>query len=159
MDILLGDIFSTGSFLYLSGLVAASLLFAIIGIRELLINRYEGVLYMGLSLFFIGAHIVFLSAGIGDDSLPGYGTMPNAWEWMILLLGPALILLYLIRGLFSIIKSKFGEAALKTLLGLTLIGLLYLLGLNWYDYIKAILIMAYGVALFGIEIKTIEEIA
>jgi len=156
MGSILGNVFSASSFVYLCGLIAASLFFVMVGIRELRMDRYEGLMYIGLAVFFIFAHGVFLMANSGS-SLNRYWEQINIFEWVALLLGPALILLYLSLGLLSLIKFHLAEALLKIVLGGALIGILYTFGFGWPEAIKALLVIVFGCFWFTIEMNTAGE--
>ena len=77
--------------------------------------------------------------------------------WVILLMGPALIMVYIGFGIFNFIKSKYGHAILKFTLGAILIYLLYLLGPEWSNWIKAVLIVIFSVVWFAIELRVEDE--
>nr|MBN2276477.1 hypothetical protein [candidate division Zixibacteria bacterium] len=158
MDILLGNFFSFNSFLYLTGLIAAAFFFAMVGIRELKSDRHEGLVYVALAIFFIAAHVIMLFSNFSSKTISDFNLMPGAWEWLILLLGPALVTLYILFGLFSFVKLHVGEAILKIGLGVSLIGILYFAGLEWPQEVRAMLVIIFGITWFGIELRTVGEL-
>jgi len=154
MEIIIGNFFSLGSFLYLTGLIAAAFFFAMVGFKELKVNRHEGLVYIVLSLFFVGAHAIMMFSNLSNGSASDFNAGPGAWEWAIFLLGPALVILYMIFGFLSFCKMHFGEAVLKIGLGICLIGMLYFAGYHWPPEIKAPLVVLFGLIWFGIELRT-----
>ena len=158
MDFLLGNIFSFSTFLYLTGLVMAALIFTQVGIREIRQGHYDGSVYIGLALFFLMAHAVFLFTGKAENTLFSYVTLLNLWSWFVLMLAPALIILYLIFGLVSLIKMKIIDGLIKFFIGGLLVGLLYYLGLEWGEPIKTALIVTSGAVWFFFELRTTNEL-
>jgi len=158
MEILFtGNALNLGSFVYLCGLICASLFFVMVGIKALRLERYEGALYICLSAFFIGAHIVFLLTESQHSFLSNFGINLSLDQWVILMLGPSLVILFLGFGLFSMIKLDIAEAVIKIILGLGLIGILYHIGIDWPGIIKAALVMLFSIIWFTIELKTAGE--
>lgn len=158
MDFLLGNVFSFSTFLYLTGLVLAGLICAQVGIREIRQGHYDGAMYLGLSLFFLMAHAVFLFTGKAENTLFNYVTQLNLWSWVVLLLAPALIILYLIYGLVCLVKMQIIDGLARMFVGALLIGLLYYLGLEWGESVKTALIITFGAIWFFFELRTTEEL-
>ena len=120
MEQYLVDIFAGSSFLIPSGLVAAALFFAMAGLREIKESCQEGLLYLALSLFFALAHFFLLFNATSTNCISRAVAQPDFWSWLISLLAPALIVLFLGFGLFSFLTARFREALVKTFFGLTL---------------------------------------
>jgi len=157
MDILFGNIFDISTFLYLTGLLAAALFFAKLGIRDIKSGYYDGLVYIALTMFFVGAHVFFLFTGKGDNALFNFASRLNFLSWFVLLFAPALVILYLSIGLYNFVKMKLFDGFTRIFFGATLIGFLYFIGLDWAVSLKALLTMLYCGAWLLIEISTIEE--
>jgi len=147
-------IFAGSSFLILSGLAAAALFFAMAGLREVRESCQEGLLYLALSLFFALAHIFLLFNTTSANCISHAVAQPDFWGWLISLLAPALIVLFLGFGLFSFLTARFREALVKTFFGLTLACYLYMLGSHWPVDVRGILILIWCGTWFDLELKT-----
>ncbi len=156
MDYLFGNVFDFSTFLYLTGLLVAALFFAKIGIRDIKLGHYDGLIYLALSLFFIGAHVVFLFAGRADNTLFSFASRLNFLSWFVLLFAPALVILYLVFGLYNFIRMNLFDGFARVFFGTTLIGFLYFIGLDWAVSLKAFLTLLYCGAWLLIEISTLE---
>lgn len=132
-------IFTEGSFVIMVGTIAAALFFGMVGIRETREIRLEGLLYLALSAFFFSMHFYYL-LNLPSNALPGsIQNQQMIWSWMVAILAPALIALFLMIGVFNVIVTHLRIGLLKLLCGATLGGLLYILGPSWAMDIKAIL--------------------
>lgn len=147
-------IFAGSSFLILSGLAAAALFFAMAGLREVRESCQEGLLYLALSLFFALAHFFLLFNTTSTNCISRAVAQPDFWSWLISLLAPALIILFLGFGLFSFLTARFREALVKTFFGLTLACYLYMLGPQWPVDVRGILILIWCGTWFDLELKT-----
>ena len=147
-------IFTGSSFLILSGLVAAALFFAMAGLREIKESCLEGLLFLALSLFFALAHFFLLFNTTSANCISHAVAQPDFWGWLISLLAPALIVLYLGFGLFSLLAASFREALVKTFFGLTLACYLYMLGPHWPVDVRGILTLIWCGTWFNLELKT-----
>lgn len=133
------SIFADGSLVIMVGTIAAALFFGMAGIRETREIKLEGLLYLALSLFFFCMHFYYL-LNLPANALPGsVQNQQMIWGWMVSILAPALIFLFLLIGLFNVIVTHLQIGLLKLLCGATLGGLLYFLGPGWAMDIKAIL--------------------
>lgn len=150
---MLENIFADASNFLVTGLVAAVLFFAMVGLRDLKDNQMHGFLFIVLAIFFACVHLFYL-LNIPPDSLMA---KPFAnfgfWGWLAAVLSTALIGLFLIIGLFNFIMSHFRVAALKIFFGLTLICYLYMIGSNWPVDVKGILTIIWVWFWFEIELK------
>ena len=156
MDDLIRHTIGTGAFFFLAGMVMAALFFAMIAIKQLRDNQFEGLLFAGLSLFFLAGHVVLLLGGSQGECF-NFDISLNFWQWAILVLGPAVVLMYLLPGLINLVRLSFAEALLKFFFGITLIAFLYALGTGWPDDIRAMLVILYAVLWFNIELKTVGD--
>jgi len=153
MDFILGNIFSLRTFIYLAGLIIATLISARIGVKELRRGHSDGSMYIVLSLFFLSTHAVFLFTGRPENTLFSYATQLDILSWFIIMLAPAMIVLYLIYGLFSLFQMKITSGLVKLILAAVLIGFLYFFGREW-EFIKAGITVALCATWFLIEIRT-----
>ncbi len=154
MDFIFGNIFSLRTFIYLAGLIIATLISARIGIKELKQGHSDGSMYIVLALFFLSAHTVFLFASRAENTLFTYATQLNLWSWFIIMLAPALILLYLIHGIISLFQMKFSAGLAKLILAAVLASFLYLIGSNWAEFLKGGITIVLCATWFLIEIRT-----
>ena len=159
MDILTGNPLGGKVCYYLAGLLAAALFFAMTGIKELKIKRFEGIIYLALSLFFIFAHILFFISSGAEYQLLSYISQLSIAKWMIALFAPALIFLYILFGLFNFVSLRISEGIIKIFIGIAMITILYSLGVGWPELIKVPLILLSLIAWFGIELSAVEEIS
>ena len=147
------EIFADGSRLQLSGLIGLALFFLIVGFREIRDEQPEGYLYLTLSLFFLGIHAFFLTNlpndGLWEGSFPQFGF----WTWLVLLLAPALITLFLLRGVFGFFAARSREGLVKVFFGLTLLCYLYMVGQSWPIDVKGILTIIWLTMLFKTELS------
>jgi len=150
----LEKIVANGSLLILSGMVAAALFFAMAGLRELKDGCNEGLLYLTLALFFAIAHLYLLYGTATANHIDHPLTNLDLWGWLIVLVAPALIVLYLGFGLLNFLTARFREAMIKTFFGLTLVCYLYMLGAHWPIDVRGILILIWSGLWFNLELTT-----
>jgi len=154
MEHSLYDIFSNGSYILLAGLVAASLFFAMSGLRELSSHALEGLLFLALAMFFFCLHL------FGLFNLPSVSSIIhstgdlNCWRWIVSFLAPVLIGLFILMGIFSFFTSRYRPGMVKIFFGLTLLCFLYMLGVEWSVDTKSILSVWYGGIWFNLELRT-----
>lgn len=156
MDQTLNIIFSNASAYLLSGLVAASLFFVMVGIRELSDQQHDGYLYVVIGLFFLGAHFYLLM------NLPAYsnitaGSMQNlrlVWNWLATIFAPALIALFLLIGLYNFVITQVKIGLTKLFFGVSLTAFLYWLGQSWAIDVKGILTLVWTLIWFDVELET-----
>ena len=149
IDQSLHEIFSSGIYLMLIGLVAASLFFAMAGFRELSSRALEGLLFLALAVFFFCLHLFLLFNHQAHGEL-----IPDTWHWCISILAPVLIGMYLLMGLVSFVSSHVRPGLVKIFFGLTLLCYLYMLGTGWSVDTKTILTAWYGGIWFNLELRT-----
>jgi len=151
MDQQLASIFANLSSLLLVGALVAALFFAGAGLRELKSGFLQGLLFVGTALFFVAAHLYYLSnipegtrfaAAVGDLDF---------WEWGAMLLAPALIVIYLLKGILELALSARQAALTRIFFGLTLMCFVYMVGRTWPPDVKTILTAFYGLVWFEIE--------
>jgi len=158
MEFLTENTFDANVFIFLTGLIAAAMFFAMIGIRELKIRRFEGILYIALSLFFLGAHILFIVSTESHHSMLKYITQISLGGWVTILFAPALIFLYIMFGLFNFVMQRFAEGFFKVFIGAVMVVLLYSLGHDWSVIFKIPLIMISSIVWFGFELHGAGEL-
>jgi hypothetical protein len=157
MNILFGDLFDLGAFMYLTGLLAAGLFFARMAISEIKSDHFDGLAYIPLALFFIGIHIVFLFVGKPQNTLFSFASRLDLISWFVLLFAPALVVLYLLFGLYDFIRMNVQNGLVRLFFGMTLVAFLYLIVPGWPMLFKALLTMLYCGVWVTIEVKTAEE--
>lgn len=158
MDILTNSPFGLKVLIYLSGLIAAALFFSMAGVRELKTRRFEGFLYLTLALFFLCAHVIFITSSGAESSLLGYINNISLCGWVIILFAPALIALYLLLGLFNFMRLKFFEGFIKIFVGIAIFVMLYTLGHDWPELVKVILVMIGSAVWYNFELSAVEEV-
>jgi len=151
------DIFGISILFYLSGLIAAALFLAGTGIRYLKADRFEGLVYIGLSFFFIVAHLIFLNAGCPKSSIVSFTSQLTPVSWLAQLFAPAVVLLFIFFGMISCLKCSFAEGLLKVLIGLALLVILSTIGGESQTTAKAFIAVVSGIVWFGIELRTADD--
>ncbi|RKX25432.1 MAG: hypothetical protein DRP45_05920 [Candidatus Zixiibacteriota bacterium] len=151
------QIFAYSSLLQSSGLIGIAILFLIMGIRDIREERFEGYFSLILSVFFAIAHVFHLS------NLPTKGILSspigqiNGWIWFSVLLAPALIALFVLRGIVNFMTSNSRLGLVKLFFGLTLLCYLFMLGNGWAVDIKAIITVIWLLLLFKIELGVLTD--
>lgn len=145
---------SSSTFYMLAGLVAASLFFLMVGIRELQGERMEGLLYLVLSLFFAAVHLFYLFTLPIDNILTIVTAQLTFWDWSSLIFGPALIALFISFGLFAIIRTDSRAALMKIFFGMTLLCYLYMLGPDWPTDVRGIIVIVWSLIWVKVELVT-----
>ena len=154
MEQILQKTLDTGSFAYLTGLVAASLFFAMAGIREIKKNCLEGLLYLALAVFFACAHAFLLFNAAAGSTIGQVESRLNLWYWLVLLLAPTLIGLFVMLGLFNFVTARIKDGLTKIFFGLALLYYLYLVGFYWPMDVKGILTLIWCGLWFNVELQT-----
>lgn len=145
------EIFADSTFYQLSGLAGLTLFFVLAGIRELRDDSPQGYLYMTIAIFLAIGHAVVLENALTCDPRPAVFSHLDLWVWLVALLAPALIALFLIRSLVSFVLADAREALVKLFFGLTLLCYLYMLGNNWSVDVRGILTIVWIGFLFKTE--------
>jgi len=148
IDIMLSD----NSFFLLVGLLATSLFFLMVAIRDLMADHYDALMYVPLALFFGTAHGFYLWYFPMDSPAMTFLADLNFWTWLGYLLAPALALLFILLGLFSVVRIDLMTGMVKLFFGLTLVCFLFMLGTNWAADWKGIITLLYGMAWFHVEL-------
>jgi hypothetical protein len=133
------DIFADITFYQLSGLLGLALFFLLAGIREIRTDCSEGYLYLTVAVFLAVAHAVVLENALSCDPRPPALTGMNLWHWLVVLAAPALIVLFVLRSIFSFIALDGREGLIKLFFGLTLLCYLYLVGADWPADVRGLL--------------------
>ena len=149
MDTGIIDIFAETSLFQLSGLIGLALFFALVGIREIRDERPEGSLFLMIAIFLTIAHAILLNNLISTTETLG---SLNSWSWLVSLLAPALIVLFLARGLFNFARYENSDGLVKLFFGLTLFCFVFMLGSNWPLDVRAILTLIWVVVLLKVEL-------
>ena len=144
---------SSNSFFLLVGLLAAALFSMMVAIRDLRNDRYEGLMYLPLSLFFGTAHGFYLWNLPIDSTLSILMADLNVWTWTGYILAPSMIALFLIMGTFCLLRSNITVAMVKIFFGLTLLCFLFMLGMDWSADVKGIITFLYCLGWFHLEFE------
>ncbi len=150
LDIML----SSTPFLFLTGLLAAALFFLMVAIRDLRSDRYEGFMYFPLAMFFGAAHGFYLWYFPIDSTASMFFADLNVWTWLAYALAPALFILFIVLGLFSLVRINVAAAMVKIFFGLTLVCYLFMLGTDWAPDVKGIITFIYCLTWFHVEFET-----
>jgi len=151
MDQQLASIFANLSSLLLIGALVAALFFAGAGLRELKSGFLQGFLLLSAAVFFVAAHLYYLfNIPEGSRFAAQVGGL-DFWRWGAILLAPALIVIYLLRGIFDLTRRQRQEALTRLFFGLTLLCFVYMVGHAWPSDLKTIVTGFYGFVWFEIE--------
>lgn len=137
----LTDIVAQSAFFQLSGLLGLGMFFVLLGLREIQDDRPEGFLYLMIAIFLAVAHAVLLDNMISTTpELAVLGPI-NVWLWLVFLLAPALICLFLLRSMVNFALYQGRDGLFKLFFGLTLLCFVYMLGDHWPMDVRGILII------------------
>ena len=151
MPLTLEHIFAEGAFLLMTGLVATALFFLMTGLREVKNHQLQGLLFLSLALFFAGVHALYVVHLPADSSVSRMLADLGLWGWLGAIFAPALIGMYLVRGLVSFVMANLRVGLIKVFFGLTLVCYLYMLGDAWPADVKGILIIIWGLTWLNVE--------
>ena len=141
------------SYLLIFGLVAAAAFSTMIALRKIKEEGIEGFLFLVLAVFFAIAHGYILT----NTRIAYFTTLLkdlNFWGWLIFILAPVLIGLYIFFALHSFLSARLMDGSVKLFFGSTLLCYLYILGPNWAPDIRGILILIWCGMWFHLELKT-----
>ncbi len=157
MDAAIKDIFGFGNFLFLSGLIAAGLFFAMAALREMQTGTVDALLFVALSVFFFAVHFVMI--GVNHD-IPALGVFQCNYtieSWSLEILGPAVVLLLLLIGAFNIVQQRFSEAVIKLMFGLGVWALINEMGRSCPEPAKIALLVLTAITWIGLELRATPE--
>jgi hypothetical protein len=154
MDYSIAQAFINSSLLHLCALLAASMFFGMIGLKILQDEDLGGMLFIAFSIFFFCAHLLYLFNLPPGNPLTAIASEVNFWSWLVVLLAPVLIALYLLFGLHSFLKSRVRPGLVKVFFGLTLLCYLYMIGQSWPIDVKGVLTLIWCLTWFNVEFST-----
>ncbi len=137
-------------------LAALGMFMAVGAVRTFRTNLTATFIYGTLSLFFWTLHFVWL-ANVSDESILYYCVDMSAAKWLVFIFAPALVALFLTSGAYWYAKEGMGEALPRLFFGLTLLCLLYMLGVDWSVQFKGLLSFFWGTFLFATEFPYLNE--
>jgi hypothetical protein len=152
MDQSIAQVFTSAAILQMSGLIGLALFFIVIGWREARDQNAMGLFFLALAIFLILGHLVQLA------DLPTSGPLRtplghiDIWTWLAVFLTPALIALYILRGLVGLAGSALREGLVKLFFGLTLLCYIYMIGCDWPIDVKAIITVIWLLMFFKLEL-------
>ena len=142
------------AYIILCLMIAGSLFFMMSGIRALRNQLQEGWLYLTISLFFTAVHFFYLYNLPPDNSISLLAMRLDTFQWLTLFFAPALILLYLVVGIVSMVVAKFRNGLIRLFFGLTLLCYIYMLGTSWPMDIKGIITILFTLSYLEIEYRS-----
>ena len=145
------DIFASGTFYQLSGLAGLILLFIVMGAREIRDGCSEGYLYLTIAVFLAIAHAVLLDHALSASPQLPFLSNLNVWLWLVVLMAPALIVLFVLRATVSFVTLNGREGLIKLFFGVTLLCYLYMVGSSWPADIRGTLTIVWVGFLFKTE--------
>jgi len=147
----ISSIIADGSFFHLAGLLVGALFFGMVGFRELSNDNFYGYFFFATGIFFFAIHAIFLL-----NLAPDQSAMQNLsfWNWLIVFMAPALIILYLLFGFFSLLMSRIRAGLIKLFFGLTLLCYLFMLGGSWPPDVRGIIVLIWSGLWFDVELTT-----
>ena len=151
MPTTLEHIFTEGAFLLMTGMVATALFFFMAGLREIRHHQLQGFLFLTMALFFAGVHTLYAVNLPADSGVARMLAGLGFWGWLASICAPALIGMYLVRGLVSFVMRHLRAGLVKLFFGLTLLCYLYMLGNAWPVDVKGILILIWGLTWLEVE--------
>lgn len=157
MESTLLNILANTQSIQLIALLAAALFFTAMAIDELSHERLEGLLFAVLSVFFIGAHFYFLINLPEGSLLLTIVTELQIWRWITTFLAPALIILFLSLGIWSIVLRQRQAALVKLFFGLTLLCFVFMIGYKWQIDARGIITLLFGLTWVNVEIAATSE--
>ncbi len=151
MDQQLASIFVNASSLLLVGALVAALFFAGAGLRELKSGFLQGLLLICAAAFFVSTHLYYLLNIPEGSRFAAEVTDLNFWAWGAMLLAPALIVMFLARGVCDMVRNQRQVALTRLFFGLTLLCFVYMIGSTWPADSKAIVTAFYGFTWLDLE--------
>ena len=145
---------SSTEFFLLTGLLATGLFFMMAAIRDLMNDCYQGLMYLPLALFFGAAHGFYLWQLPIDSTFSILLADLNIWTWTTYVLAPTLVMLFVVLGIFNLVRINITAAVVKIFFGLTLVTYLFMLGTNWPGDVKGIITIIYCLTWFHLEFET-----
>jgi len=125
-------------------------------LRAFRTNLTAVFIYGTLSLFFWTLHFVWL-ANAPDDSILYYYANMSAAKWLVFIFAPALVILFLTSGAYWYAKVGMAEALPRLFFGLTLLCLLYMLGVDWPLEYRGLLSFFWAAFLLATEFPYLNE--
>jgi len=137
-------------------LAALGMFMAVGAVRTFRTNLTATFIYGTLSLFFWTLHFVWL-ANAPDESILYYFVDMSAATWLVFIFAPALVAVFLASGAYWYAKEGMREALPRLFFGLTLLCLLYMLGVDWSVQFKGLLSFFWVTFLFATEFPYLNE--
>ena len=116
-------------------------------------DQYEGLILLAVSFFFFGANLIMLFSDNANSIFNSLKLFSGTLHWINFIMGPATIILFFILGVFSLLRFALSEAIFKTLLGIVLMMLIFTIGYNWPDMLKASFVISFTIFWFTLELK------
>ena len=152
MERIIDIMLSSNAFFLLIGLLASGLFFLMVAIRELKSDCYEGFMYLPLALFFGVAHGFYLAYFPIDSPAAMLLADLNLWTWLGYVLAPSIAILFVVLGIFAVVRINLTNGMVKMFFGLTLVCFLFMLGTSWDADVKGIIALLYCMSWFHVEL-------
>ncbi len=152
MEHAIAEIYSTGTIAQASGLIAMAIFFIVVSVRELRDEHPAGFFMFALSTFFAVIHVLLLAGVFTSGPLGQPIPHLNMWTWLASLLAPAVIGLFLLKGLYGLLSSDTREGMVKMFFGLTLLCFLHMIGTDWPVDVKAVMTVVWLTVFFKMEL-------
>ncbi|MCH8027051.1 MAG: hypothetical protein IID63_02895, partial [candidate division Zixibacteria bacterium] len=125
-------------------------------LRTFRTNLTAAFIYATLSLFCWTLHFVWL-VNTPDGSILYYFADMSAAKWLVFIFAPALVILFLTSGAYWYAKEGMVEALPRLFFGLTLLLLLYMLGVDWPLEFRGLLSFFWAAFLFATEFPYLDK--
>ena len=125
-------------------------------LRTFRTNLTAAFIYATLSLFCWTLHFVWL-VNTPDGSILYYFADMSAAKWLVFIFAPALVILFLTSGAYWYAKEGMVEALPRLFFGLTLLLLLYMLGVDWPLELRGLLSFFWAAFLFATEFPYLDK--
>ncbi|MBI5266545.1 MAG: hypothetical protein HY851_04850 [candidate division Zixibacteria bacterium] len=149
----LSDIVTRNALVHLVALLAGSLFLLVTGLRALRRENPEGFLYLTLALFLFLVHVFYISNFPDDSPVINPFADWSAWNWLVVLGAPSLILLYLTLGTYHLLALRVRQGIYGLFFGLTLLCFVYMIGGQWPTDVKGAVTLTWGTVWFNWELN------
>ena len=112
-------------------------------------NSGEAMVYFTLAAFLWALHFIWISYAPPESIL--FHSSIGFWQWLVYLLSPALVIVFLSHAAYWFAKSGGWPALIRIFLGLTLVCLLYMLGQDWPIHLKGTLTLLWAFFMWRVE--------
>ncbi|MBU0984225.1 MAG: hypothetical protein KKA42_10170 [candidate division Zixibacteria bacterium] len=148
------QILTEGATYQLAALIGAAVFFFVVACQEMKTAHFDAILYFTLSFFFLAAHFFAL---LNIPAMTRGITELNVWMWLVTFFAPALITLFIVRGLYSLLTAWPREGMVKLFFGLTLLLFIFVLGTNWATDVRGVFTIVWLFLFFKMEFGVLQR--